>query len=385
MHPSDVTYKLVISQQPIRARMCGFSDTKDRRLIDPPPVIQLLVVDREGNTIDVSPEHYPLLVCYVSLYSAQGSEDRSVVIHPRAKTKGLQASHDLYPFSSSSQFCQTLVGTLVTSCAVLYDHSGKEGMFFVFNDISVRTQGTYRLKFNLINVTRRDSTTGFEASIVSDVFESFPPKTFPGMTDSTELSRCFARQGVAIHIRKDAALGGHSSEESSERTSPPERSVPKRYHPYAIQPKLLAQPSSQPPQQQQSYRDFHNSTASMHSLSPAGLLLPTPGTTPGFRASPVPSSSFPGELPSRGTSPPPPSRPPYSQSFPPGPSPLPPGSFRHLPPPPPRPLYASEGQRSFSGSRSLQSNSPSSPRSPDQGQQRSLTSAYSSPNQRSNR
>lgn len=36
------TYELVVCQQPLHARMCGFGE-KDRRPIDPPPIVQLIV------------------------------------------------------------------------------------------------------------------------------------------------------------------------------------------------------------------------------------------------------------------------------------------------------------------------------------------------------
>ncbi|KAG0168494.1 hypothetical protein DFQ29_010132, partial [Apophysomyces sp. BC1021] len=39
-------YELVVVQQPLRARMCGFGD-KDRRPISPPPILQLFVKQKE--------------------------------------------------------------------------------------------------------------------------------------------------------------------------------------------------------------------------------------------------------------------------------------------------------------------------------------------------
>jgi hypothetical protein len=44
------SYRLEVSQQPIRARMCGFGD-KDRRPIDPPPVVRLLVSTADGTPV----------------------------------------------------------------------------------------------------------------------------------------------------------------------------------------------------------------------------------------------------------------------------------------------------------------------------------------------
>lgn len=43
-------YRLEVSQEPVRARMCGFGD-KDRRPIDPPPVVRLIVTSTDGTPV----------------------------------------------------------------------------------------------------------------------------------------------------------------------------------------------------------------------------------------------------------------------------------------------------------------------------------------------
>jgi len=45
---------------------------------------------------------------------------------------------------------RVLTGSLVSSMYLLTDLDGNEGAFFVFPDLSVRIEGTYRLKFSLI-------------------------------------------------------------------------------------------------------------------------------------------------------------------------------------------------------------------------------------------
>lgn len=44
--------RLIVEQQPKRARMCGFGD-KDRRPITPPPCVKLVVTDLNGKEVDV--------------------------------------------------------------------------------------------------------------------------------------------------------------------------------------------------------------------------------------------------------------------------------------------------------------------------------------------
>ncbi len=47
---------------------------------------------------------------------------------------------------------RVLMGSLVTPMYVLIDLDSREGGFFVFSDLSVRIEGTYRIKFTLMEV-----------------------------------------------------------------------------------------------------------------------------------------------------------------------------------------------------------------------------------------
>ncbi len=46
------------------------------------------------------------------------------------------------------------------------------------------------------------------ASVYSDEFQVFSAKKFPGVIESTALSKCFATQGIKIPIRKDGLVPG---------------------------------------------------------------------------------------------------------------------------------------------------------------------------------
>jgi hypothetical protein len=97
-----------------------------------------------------------------------------------------------------------LLGTLVSSLHKLKDTNNNDGGFFVFGDLSVKVEGHYRLQFNLFQM----NVTGWEcthiASIRSKVFQVYPAKTFPGMSESTFLTRSFSDQGVRLRLRKDS-------------------------------------------------------------------------------------------------------------------------------------------------------------------------------------
>jgi len=49
-------------------------------------------------------------------------------------------------------FTRTLVGPLSSNATRLLDEHRKPGIFFLFQDLSIRTEGTFRLRLRLMNV-----------------------------------------------------------------------------------------------------------------------------------------------------------------------------------------------------------------------------------------
>ena len=120
----------------------------------------------------------------------------------------------------SGMFTRNLIGSLSASAFKLHDTSDHLGIWFVLQDLSVRTEGWFRLKMNFVNVGKASDpntpgangearqqitrdTAPVLASIWSKPFQVFSAKKFPGVIESTDLSRCFANQGIKIPIRKD--------------------------------------------------------------------------------------------------------------------------------------------------------------------------------------
>nr|ADE45325.1 VosA [Aspergillus flavus] len=172
-HSSD--FELIIRQQPTRARVAGGKE-KERKPVDPPPIVQIRV--REDGTYLA--QHYlqsPYYFMCCSLFDP--SDDVPVPVPPST----------------------ALTGTLVSSLHRLKDVDNNDGGFFVFGDLSVKVEGDFRLKFTLFEM-RKDMVTHIK-SIISDRFTVSPPKSFPGMAESTFLSRSFADQGVKLRIRKE--------------------------------------------------------------------------------------------------------------------------------------------------------------------------------------
>ncbi|KAG5455438.1 MAG: velvet factor-domain-containing protein, partial [Olpidium bornovanus] len=92
-------------------------------------------------------------------------------------------------------------------------------------------EGTYRLKFSLFEIVGKEVIHC--KYIYSEPFTVYSAKRFPGMEESTFLSRSFADQGLKIRIRKEIRIrrrfgkrkgSGHQDGEEAE----PKRARPRR-------------------------------------------------------------------------------------------------------------------------------------------------------------
>ncbi|KFA67234.1 hypothetical protein S40285_09441 [Stachybotrys chlorohalonatus IBT 40285] len=199
--PNSLTFSLNIRQQPKAARPCGFGD-KDRRTIDPPPIVEL-VIESPTLTNDQIQE-YRRARTYVmscSIWDKTGTIDDS-----------------LMPGNYKDR---RLVGSVVGTPFVGKDEYDREGCFFTFPDLSCRTSGSFRLKFDIVMVggtivTRRFPTL---AEKKSDVFHVYSAKDFPGISANTLLAKRLREQGCDLPLKSGndkrlrvAKIGGIGSE-----------------------------------------------------------------------------------------------------------------------------------------------------------------------------
>ncbi|KAJ2297490.1 hypothetical protein IWW54_006773, partial [Coemansia sp. RSA 2705] len=105
----------------------------------------------------------------------------------------------------SDKKARTMTGSVVASLAHLKDIDGNDGAFFVFPDLSVRCEGVYRLKFSLFEIV--GNQVFFCKAITSTMFTVYSAKKFPGMEESTRLTKLFAEQGLKIRVRKEPKTG----------------------------------------------------------------------------------------------------------------------------------------------------------------------------------
>ncbi|CAJ0546430.1 Ff.00g099030.m01.CDS01 [Fusarium sp. VM40] len=121
-------------------------------------------------------------------------------------------------------FTRNLIGSLAASAFRLNDTERKPGIWFVLQDLSVRTEGNFRLRFSFVNVGRPGGPGGPGANVnqgrapilsscFSKEFSVYSAKKFPGVCESTPLSKTFAGQGIKIPIRKDTNIKGEGDED----------------------------------------------------------------------------------------------------------------------------------------------------------------------------
>ncbi|KAL8959765.1 MAG: hypothetical protein Q9193_003424 [Seirophora villosa] len=190
-------YILKVRQQPIAARACGMGN-QDRRVVDPPPIVQLSLSEYDPRSPgDVNALRNPYIAMHCTLLDSSGKDITQAKDSrdPQRVTRGLTGDIMASPF----------VGTDPAAPASNIENA-RLGCFFIFSDMSCRHSGRYRLQFKLVNHAVEGLPTGSRNSILglveSDTFEVFPAKDFPGMRPSTALMKDLKRQGASVKIKE---------------------------------------------------------------------------------------------------------------------------------------------------------------------------------------
>jgi len=196
-HQRTSRYRLSIRQQPIAARACGFGE-RDRRVIDPPIVVQVSLANFDPTSAsDLAELRYPKVI-QCGLKSVPWGTDVTAVSDP----------------SNANKLSRRLMGSLVASSMVCADPdapassdaNARLGCFFVIHDLSCRQNGHYKLLFRLMKLDIEGLDIGGSIPILgeleSDVFEVFSAKDFPGTRPSTALTKALKNQGSAVSVKK---------------------------------------------------------------------------------------------------------------------------------------------------------------------------------------
>ncbi|KGO71072.1 Velvet factor [Penicillium italicum] len=234
-------YHLHIRQQPIAARACGAGD-RDRRPVDPPPIVQILLTDFDSNSQEdrdllqdprftvgcllfpVSPslpwaeptETHPRDRDHDRDQDRDRNRDRERERERERESDGIARTDDNFetPLLSGKAFMSPFYvdadpdpnsapahPSSITDPHLenpphnVHNHAASRlhqpATFFIFADLSIRSAGLYRLQFRLMNwgsVEDTGQSMPILAEAWSDPFRVYPAKDFPGMRDSSILA-----------------------------------------------------------------------------------------------------------------------------------------------------------------------------------------------------
>ena len=174
----------------------------DRRPVDPPPVVELKIYEGDEKK-DVTFSHNANFFLFTTLEPAR------------------KIAHGRVP--QPQAMAPVLTGAPVAGMVYL-DRPNPAG-YFIFPDLSVRHEGQYRLSFSLFEDVKEDKDNDnksvcspkkqgngplaprervhFRLEVKSIPFFVYSAKKFPGLSESTMLSRQVAEQGCRVRIRRD--------------------------------------------------------------------------------------------------------------------------------------------------------------------------------------
>lgn len=170
----------------------------DRRPVDPPPVVELRIKqgDKWEGGREITFDYNASFFLYASL------EQHRKISSGRMGTQ---------------TFPPILTGVPASGMAYL-DRPTAAG-YFIFPDLSVRHEGQYRLSFSLFETTKLEADFDLEPTegdlppgvdwrmdIKTDPFDVYSAKKFPGLMESTPLSKEVADQGCRVRIRRDVRM-----------------------------------------------------------------------------------------------------------------------------------------------------------------------------------
>ncbi|KAL2021582.1 hypothetical protein VTK56DRAFT_7081 [Thermocarpiscus australiensis] len=337
-------YCLKVIQQPERARACGSGpkSSADRRPVDPPPVVELRIY--EGQTWELAQEKDITFLYNANFFLFATLEHARVIAHAR----GAPAPPNTPP---------VLTGMPVSGMAYL--DRPQEAGYFLFPDLSVRHEGRYKLTFNLYEETKEDKdkdkdedegkpniqglnpATGgsfdFRMEVKSQEFVVYSAKKFPGLAESTQLSRVVAEQGCRVRIRRDVRMrrrdgkgtgdydNGEDEYARRRRTATPDIR-PDYNRARSMSGSVERTPYSADSQRRPSIADYQSQYAAQS--APSGGHLQFLGANP--------NSQYPAQPPHSFAQPPPHSVP-ASPVYPPSQGAPYPTQHSYVPPPPPPP------------------------------------------------
>lgn len=99
----------------------------------------------------IRPEDSILFLAQCELYAADRYENRTIVYTPWSSSSAPSYLNDDTQ-RSKPEYVRNLIGSTVSNAYHLHNQSDQPGTYFIFHDLSVRTEGIFTLKFVFVNL-----------------------------------------------------------------------------------------------------------------------------------------------------------------------------------------------------------------------------------------
>ncbi|KAF8685082.1 Velvet factor [Rhizoctonia solani] len=215
---------------PFAGRTIRFA-RRDRRPVDPPPVVRLRMFEvlEEGtdnqHEEEISAElvHETTgLVAHVDLFAV--SPPPGMTFEPLDDSmqtpsddcekgscdQGSSSQEDRSDETSlvvdeNSVLTSAVFGSSFVNAVKIHDLNGETVILFVFADLSVKIEGHFVYRYRCFNLSSRVAGSDdipIMAELRSGIFIIYSTKEFPGLQASTELTKHLGRWGVRVNLRE---------------------------------------------------------------------------------------------------------------------------------------------------------------------------------------
>lgn len=143
---------IFVRQEPIGGRTSGFLDNKNKRLLDPPLIVEAKFDNQAMPSQTRLFGMASSLVCVISLLSVDFEGLDANAVEPVSENIQMLTSKGRHTYV----LAKNLVGQTCRTASFLYDIDGKmdKKLFFVFADLGIRQAGHYQLVIQAIFMPR---------------------------------------------------------------------------------------------------------------------------------------------------------------------------------------------------------------------------------------
>lgn len=100
----------------------------------------------------ISAKDVVLFLVHCQLYDEKGNSERALIDTIQTTTQRGYTPKRSVSHKGRPEHVRNLIGSVASNARYLYDQDALPGIYFIFQDLSIRLEGTYTLKFIFINL-----------------------------------------------------------------------------------------------------------------------------------------------------------------------------------------------------------------------------------------